>query len=201
MIEHCVEGDDGHAERFCLLTTLLDPTCAPACELAELYAQRWELETAVKELQVGQRGAGVVLRSHHPEGLAQEIWSMRCVCQALRDLITQAADRAGIDPDRISFKSALGRRPPLGRDGSFPPGGSSWRVSTCSPTSPAGPSADAKDGPAPVRCNGAHPAAPPAEAINPRSATSAATSSCTSSPPRSMEAKAASLRSTPVAAA
>jgi hypothetical protein len=48
-----------------------------------------------------------VLRSQHPEGLAQEIWSMLCVYQALRDLITQPADRAGIDPDRISFKSAL----------------------------------------------------------------------------------------------
>jgi hypothetical protein len=38
VIEYCVEGDDGHSKRFCLLTTLLDPTCAPACELAELYA-------------------------------------------------------------------------------------------------------------------------------------------------------------------
>jgi len=38
---------------------------------------------------------------------------MLCVYQALCDLITQAADRAGIDPDRISFKSALdaARRP------------------------------------------------------------------------------------------
>jgi CO/xanthine dehydrogenase Mo-binding subunit len=32
---------------------------------------------------------------------------MLCVYQALRDLIAQAADRTGIDPDRISFNSAL----------------------------------------------------------------------------------------------
>jgi len=32
---------------------------------------------------------------------------MLCVYQALRDLITQAADRTGIDPDRISFNSAM----------------------------------------------------------------------------------------------
>jgi hypothetical protein len=75
---------------------------------------------------------------------------MLCVYQALRDLITQAADRAGIDPDRISFKSALdAARRTAGT--ALPPGGSSACVTTCSPTSPAGPSADWKVEPAHVR--------------------------------------------------
>ena len=107
VIEYSVATDDGTSELFCLLTTLLDPDAAPAADLAALYAQRWELETALKEIKVSQRGAGVVLRSHHPDGVRQEIWAMLCVYQALRNLITQAADQAGIDPDRISFKSAL----------------------------------------------------------------------------------------------
>lgn len=107
VIEYSIVTDDGTSELFCLLTTLLDPATAPAAELASLYAQRWELETALKEIKVSQRGSTVVLRSHHPDGVRQEIWAMLCVYQALRDLITQAADQAGIDPDRISFKSAL----------------------------------------------------------------------------------------------
>ncbi len=54
-----------------------------------------------------QHGPGVVLRSQHPAGVRQEIWAMLCVYQALRQLITKAADQAGIDPDRISFNNAL----------------------------------------------------------------------------------------------
>jgi hypothetical protein len=107
VIEYSIATDDATSELFCLLTTLLDPQAAPALELAELYAQRWELENALKELKVTQRGPGVVLRSQDPAGVRQEIWAMLCVYQALRQLITKAADQAGIDPDRISFKSAL----------------------------------------------------------------------------------------------
>jgi len=95
VIEYSIVSDDGTSELFCLLTTLLDPATAPAAELAGLYAQRWELETALKEIKVSQRGSSVVLRSHHPDGVRQEIWAMLCVYQALRDLITQAADQAG----------------------------------------------------------------------------------------------------------
>jgi Transposase DDE domain len=58
VIEYSVVGYDGCSEVFALLTTLLDPTSAPAPELAELYAQRWELETAMKGIKVGQRGVG-----------------------------------------------------------------------------------------------------------------------------------------------
>jgi hypothetical protein len=107
VIEYSIATDDDTSELFCLLTTLLDPQAAPALELAELYAQRWEMENAFKELKVTQRGPGVVLRSQDPAGVRQEIWAMLCVYQALRQLITRAADQAGIDPDRISFKNAL----------------------------------------------------------------------------------------------
>jgi Insertion element 4 transposase N-terminal/Transposase DDE domain len=37
-------GRPGHTQRYRLVTSLLDPTQAPAAELAALYHQRWELE-------------------------------------------------------------------------------------------------------------------------------------------------------------
>src|SRR5205085_7338525 len=44
-----------------LITTILDPTQAPARELAALYHERWEIETALDELKTHLRGAQIVL--------------------------------------------------------------------------------------------------------------------------------------------
>jgi IS4 transposase len=46
------DTDDGPAERtYRLLTSITDPAAAPAAELAQLYTQRWEIETAFDELR------------------------------------------------------------------------------------------------------------------------------------------------------
>jgi Insertion element 4 transposase N-terminal/Transposase DDE domain len=90
-----------------LVTTLLDPTAAPAGELAALYAQRWEIESIFDELKTHQRGPRVILRSRTPAGVYQEAWGYLCVHYALRALIHAAADHHDLDPDRISFTTAL----------------------------------------------------------------------------------------------
>jgi hypothetical protein len=46
------------------------PERAPAAELAALYPQRWELETALDELKTHQRGPGVVLRRSSATSIA-----------------------------------------------------------------------------------------------------------------------------------
>ena len=95
------------SELFCLATTLLDPDTAPSRELAELYPQRWQAETGIGEIKTIQRGGPeVVLRSKTPEMVDQEFWAMLCVYQAIRDLLTQAADPPGLPPARISFTHA-----------------------------------------------------------------------------------------------
>lgn len=95
------------SELFCLITTLLNPATAPAMELAQLYHQRWQIETGLGALKTEQRGSGIVLRSHQPAGVLQEIWAMFCVYQAVRELAFQAATHTSLDPSRISFKHAI----------------------------------------------------------------------------------------------
>lgn len=95
------------SELFCLITTLADPATAPAMELAQLYHQRWQIETGLGALKTEQRGSGIVLRSHQPAGVLQEIWAMFCVYHAIRELAFHAAAHTSLDPARISFKHAI----------------------------------------------------------------------------------------------
>jgi hypothetical protein len=102
--------DDGTApesEHYRLVTTLTGAERAPAAELAALYAQRWEFETALDEIKTHQRGARAVLRSKYPDGVEQEVWGFLLVHWAIRDLMHTAALDAGIDPDRVSFLRTL----------------------------------------------------------------------------------------------
>jgi hypothetical protein len=55
-----------------LITTIVDPKQAPAKELAALYHERWEIETALDELKTHLRGTQIVLRSKTPELVKQE---------------------------------------------------------------------------------------------------------------------------------
>ncbi|MGP4004870.1 IS4 family transposase [Streptomyces sp. 8N706] len=104
-----VTTGDGRRRSTCvrLITTLLDPAQYPAAELADLYHQRWEIETAYYGLKVTLRGADRVLRSHTVEGVEQEIYALLTVFQLTRTAITDTATSAGIDPDRLSFTIAL----------------------------------------------------------------------------------------------
>jgi hypothetical protein len=95
------------ADRYRLVTTILDPQQAPAHELAALYTQRWEVETALAELKTSQRGPKAVLRSKTPELVAQEVWAHLLVHYALRRLMHQTALDEDLDPDRLSFTRTL----------------------------------------------------------------------------------------------
>ena len=100
-------GRRTNADRYRLVTTILDPTQAPAAELAALYAERWEVETALAELKTTQRGPRQVLRSKTPDGVEQEVWAHLLVHYALRTLMHHAALAEDLDPDRLSFVRTL----------------------------------------------------------------------------------------------
>ena len=90
-----------------LLTTVLDPRKAPAGDLAPLYGERWEFETALAELKTHQRSPHVVLRSKMPDGVRQEAYGYLCVHYAIRWLMHSVAQAARADPDRLSFTRTL----------------------------------------------------------------------------------------------
>ena len=90
-----------------LITTLLDPKQAPAKELAALYHERWEIETAWDELKTHLRSAQIVLRSKTPELVKQEFYGLLMAHFAIRGLMHEAALQADEDPDRLSFVHAV----------------------------------------------------------------------------------------------
>ncbi len=96
---------------------------APGAELAELYSQRWELETALDELKTHQRGPRVVLRSKTPEGVYQETYGHLATQYAIRRMMHDAALQADIVPHRLSFVRSLraARRSTRTQPGLFPP--------------------------------------------------------------------------------
>lgn len=107
VIDYTIDDGRSNDTTYRLFTTILDPDEAPAEQLALAYAQRWEIESAFDELKVHQRGARTVLRSKSPDLVLQEIWGHLCCHFAIRTLMWEAADHAGVDPDRVSFVAAL----------------------------------------------------------------------------------------------
>ena len=67
VIEYTLEGVPDAEPLYRLVTTILDHDAAPAEELAALYHERWEIETALDELKTHLRGAQIVLRSKTPD--------------------------------------------------------------------------------------------------------------------------------------
>jgi hypothetical protein len=107
VVEYRLEGVEDSEPIYRLLTTILDHEKAPAEELAALYHERWEIETALGELKTHLRGARIVLRSKTPELVEQEFYGLLMAHFAIRGLMHEAALKADEDPDRLSFLHAV----------------------------------------------------------------------------------------------
>ena len=107
VIEYRLDGVAGAEPLYRLVTTILDPDQAPARELAALYHERWEIETALDELKTHLRGARIVLRSKTPDLVRQEFYGLILAHFAVRSLMHAAALQADEDPDRPSFLHAV----------------------------------------------------------------------------------------------
>jgi hypothetical protein len=108
VIEYSVaaEDEDGGevSEVFALVTTLIDHEAYPIEDFPDLYHDRWQLETAIGDIETRLRpGPHAVLRSKSPDMVRQEIYGLLCTYQAIRALIVAGAEEKGLDPDRISF--------------------------------------------------------------------------------------------------
>ena len=107
VVEYTLEGIPDAEPIYRLVTTMLDPKQAPAQELAALYSERWEIETAFDEFKTHLRGSGIVLRSKTPELVRQEFYGLIMTHFAIRGLMHEAALKADEDPDRLSFIHAV----------------------------------------------------------------------------------------------
>jgi hypothetical protein len=107
VIDYRLEGLADAEPLYRLVTTILDHAKAPARELAALYHERWEIETALDELKTHLRGAKIVLRSKTPDLIRQEFYGLMMAHFAIRSLMHEAALNADKDPDKLSFIHAV----------------------------------------------------------------------------------------------
>jgi hypothetical protein len=107
VIDYQLDGVEDSEPLYRLVTTILDHEQAPATDLAALYHERWEIETALDELKTHLRGADIVLRSKTPDLVRQEFYGLMMAHFAIRGLMHEAALKADVDPDRLSFLHAV----------------------------------------------------------------------------------------------
>ena len=88
-----------------LVTTLLDRRRYPARAIARVYEQRWRVETNLAHLKTTM---GMdVLKSRTAEGVRKEILVFGLAYNLVRRVMRSAADRQGVEWDRVSFVDAL----------------------------------------------------------------------------------------------
>lgn len=89
-----------------LVTTLLDADRYPAAELAQLYAQRWQVEINLRHLK--QTMKMDVLHCETVEGVLKELTMFALAYNLVRAVMWSASQRQEVPVDRISFADALG---------------------------------------------------------------------------------------------
>jgi len=107
IIEYTLEGIPDAEPSYRLATTIMDFEQAPAKELAALYPERWEIESAFDELKTHLRGRQITLRSKTPDLIRQEFYGLMMAHFAIRGLMHEAALKEDVDPDRLSFIHAI----------------------------------------------------------------------------------------------
>ena len=101
--------------RVRVLTTLLDHESFPARDIAELYAERWQIEIAFLHLKKTVRGPRRPLRGQSPGLARQEAWALLLIHNIVATAAARAAAVAGTDPRLIPFTAVLAACPRLRR--------------------------------------------------------------------------------------
>lgn len=94
-------------QTYRLITSLMDIALFPALLLAAEYHQRWEIENTIDELKTHLNGRKTPIRSLKPREVVQEIYGWLLGHYAVRYLMFQAAQQAGISPLSLGFTGTL----------------------------------------------------------------------------------------------
>jgi len=88
-----------------IVTTLLDSERYPKAAVAELYGQRWRVETNFRHLKTTM---GMdILRCQTVEGIHRELAAFGIVYNAVRLVMLHVASTERVPPDRVSFVDVL----------------------------------------------------------------------------------------------
>jgi len=104
-LRYVVSRKGFRTRKVTLVTTLTDPRKYPVCDLAQLYQQRWSIETNLRHLKQTM-GMGV-LRSKSVEGVKKELLAYAIAYNLVRQHMLQAAASQHVPPSRVSFIDAL----------------------------------------------------------------------------------------------
>ena len=106
VIEYTIDSER-EQKTYRLITSLLEPNLYPALLLAREYHQRWEVENTIDELKTHLNGRKTSIRSLNPREVVQEVYGWLLGHWAVRCLMFQAAQQAGISSLRLGFTGTL----------------------------------------------------------------------------------------------
>ena len=114
VIEYELPGALEPEPLYRLITTLMDDKEISAQTLAQLYRERWTIETTLAEMKTTLKGSSIVLRSKTPDLVRQEFYGLVIAHYAIRKLMQEASlgtrgnqqTGQGAPPDTLSFKQA-----------------------------------------------------------------------------------------------
>lgn len=105
---HDDPGRDGRGEPTCLVTTVLSAAALTARQAVLLYPWRWEEESVLAEVKgTLLQNKAPLLRSKEPGLVVQEVYGLLIGHYLLRREMAQAAQAAGAEAVRLSFKRSL----------------------------------------------------------------------------------------------
>jgi len=99
-------GQPGYrVESFVAVTTLTDAQGYPKEDMASLYQSRWLAELDIRAIKITM---GMdILRCKTPEMVRKEMWACLLAYNLIRQVMLQAARKAGVSPRTLSFTAAV----------------------------------------------------------------------------------------------
>jgi hypothetical protein len=104
-VRYHIDRPGFRTRQITLVTTLLDPERYPVTDLAELYRQRWAVETSLAQLKTTRRMD--VLHGQTVPGVLKELTVFAIIYNLVRLVMCQSANLQHIDIAQISFVDAL----------------------------------------------------------------------------------------------